>query len=489
MDQLSRTIKVQIIVFVAIALVSSVLVGLNYIRLPEMLFGIGQYKVTVELPTSGDLYASGNVTYRGTEVGRVTDVRLTDTGVEAVLSLRSDVRIPADLRAEVHSQTAVGEQYVALIPNSGDGPPLRNGDVIPLSKTSVPPNINSLLDATNKGLQAIPNDNVRTVIDEGYTALGGLGPELGRFVDGSTSLAIGAQKHLDDLTALVDGAQPVLDSQTNSRNAVEQWAANLAAITSQLHSQDYAVRNIIQQGGPAANEGRQLLERIRPTLPVILANLVSLGQVGITYQPNIEQLLVLLPQGVAEVQGTSLTNRNTKQDYAGLFLSFNLNLNLPPPCTTGFLPAQQVRPPTFEDAPDRPAGDVYCRVPQDSMWHTRGVRNTPCEGKPWKRAPTVAMCESDENYVPLNDGQSWKGDPNATWTGQAVPQLPPGTAPTEAPPPAVQPEPTPIPALAIAEYDPATGTYLAPDGKVYTQSNLPQGKGHNTWQSMLLPSG
>ena len=47
---------------------------------------------------------------------------------------------------------------------------------------------------------------------------------------------------------------------------------------------------------------------------------------------------------------------------------------------------------------------------------------------PGKRAPSVAMCESDENYVPLNDGFNWKGDPNATISGQAIPQLRPGTA-------------------------------------------------------------
>jgi phospholipid/cholesterol/gamma-HCH transport system substrate-binding protein len=89
----------------------------------------------------------------------------------------------------------------------------------------------------------------------------------------------------------------------------------------------------------------------------------------------------------------------------------------------------------------------------------RGARNLPCATRPGKRAPTVAMCESDENYVPLNDGYNWKGDPNATTTGQAVPQPPPAAA---APPPPV----------AFAQYDPGTGSYLGPDGQRYTQSNL-----------------
>ena len=100
-----------------------------------------------------------------------------------------------------------------------------------------------------------------------------------------------------------------------------------------------------------SGEARQLIQRLQPTLPIVLANLVSVGQVALTYQANIEQLLVLLPQVTAEAGGTFVANQNTKQDYRGEYLSFNLNLNLPPPCTTGFLPAQQQRVPSFEDYP------------------------------------------------------------------------------------------------------------------------------------------
>ena len=114
----------------------------------------------------------------------------------------------------------------------------------------------------------------------------------------------------------------------------------------------------------------------------------------------------------------------------------------------------------------------------------RGARNIPCETKPGKRAPTAWMCESDERYVPLNDGNNWKGDPNATLSGQAVPQLRPGQQPEETVP-APAPEP---PAVAAAEYDPASGTYVGPDGKVYTQSNLGRtANEEQTWQTMLLP--
>lgn len=110
----------------------------------------------------------------------------------------------------------------------------------------------------------------------------------------------------------------------------------------------------------------------------------------------------------------------------------------------------------------------------------RGARNIPCETRPGKRAATVKLCESDEPYVPLNDGYNWKGDPNATVTGQDVPHMPPGTPPQGPPPPPI----------AGVLYDPATGGYVGPDGRQYTQSDLAAtAPAEKTWQSMLVPPG
>jgi phospholipid/cholesterol/gamma-HCH transport system substrate-binding protein len=480
---LPRRVVIQMAVFTTGTLVAVSVMAFHYMGLPNYLFGAGHYRVTLQLPTAGGLYSSGNVTYRGTEVGRVESVSLTDTGVEAMLSLDSGVAIPADLDAEVHSQTAVGEQFVALRPRSGNGPVLKNGDVIPADRASVPPDINSLLAATNRGIQAIPHDNLKTVIDEGYIAVGGLGPELSRLVNGTTSLAIDARKNLDSLITLTDQSQSVLDSQTKTSGSIAAWAANIAAVTGELKTQDPAVSNLLTDGPASADATRGLLDRLQPSVPVLLNNLVGLDDVGITYNHDLEQLLVLLPQGISILQGAGLANRNTKQAYKGGFLSFNLNLNLPPACLTGFLPPQQQRVPTDVDYPPRPAGNLYCRVPQDSPFNVRGARNIPCETKPGKRGPTAGMCESDEDYVPLNDGYNWKGDPNATLSGQPIPQ--PAIGPTT---PALGPPAALPPPVAIAQYDPSTGTYVGPDGHLYRQTDLAHDANkHQSWQDMLLP--
>ena len=474
----------QLALFSIISIVAGSIMIFGYIKAQVALLGLNRCTVTVELHRAAGLYPRGNVTYRGTEVGRVQSVELTDSGVAAVLSLDKEFAIPSNLKVEVHSQSAIGEQYVALLPLDGNSAPLKDGDVISMDRTWVPPDINGLLDAADRGLQAIPRDNLKTTIDESYTAVGGLGPEISRIVKGSTALAIDSRKNLDPWIALIDQAQPVLDSQSRTSDSIQAWASNLATITNQLKTQDVALGELFGNGAAAADEGRQLFDRVSPALPVLLSNLVNIGQVAVVYQPAIEQLLVLVPQGTALMQAGAIMNRNKKQHYRGVQLDFNLNLNMPPPCTTGFLPAQQQRTPSDLDFPERPPGDLYCRITQDADFiAVRGARNYPCLTRPGKRAPTVKMCESDEEYVPLNDGFNWKGDPNATLSGQDIPQLPPGASMSAEGPPATAPLP-----IATAVYDPATGTYVGPDGKKYTQSDLaPTAQKDKTWQTMLLP--
>lgn len=136
---LSRRIRLQLAIFGVVTLLAGGLMAFGYLRLPGLLFGVGHYQVTISLHEAAGLYRNANVTYRGAQAGRVEDVRLSNSGVDAVLSLQSSVKIPADLDAQIHSQTAVGELFVELVPRTGDSPPLKNGDVISADRTSVPP--------------------------------------------------------------------------------------------------------------------------------------------------------------------------------------------------------------------------------------------------------------------------------------------------------------------------------------------------------------
>ena len=86
---------------------------------------------------------------------------------------------------------------------------------------------------------------------------------------------------------------------------------------------------------------------------------------------------------------------------------------------------------------------------------------------------SAAVPGSEEE--PTAGRDAWIIAPRAD-VATAAPAGPSTAAPANAPP------------IAIAQYDPATGNYVGPDGRVYTQADVAQeASKEQTWQDMLTP--
>jgi phospholipid/cholesterol/gamma-HCH transport system substrate-binding protein len=459
---LTRFVRNQLIIFTIASIVGVAVMIFSYMQLPTLL-GVGKIKVTLELPAAGGLYRFSNVTYRGVQIGEVREVTLTENGAEAKLILDTSPKIPADLQAEVRSVSAVGEQYVDLRPRTDSGPYLQNGSVIAMADTRIPQQVGPMLDQVSKLVDSIPGNRLSDLLDESFKGLNGAGDDFQSLLDSSSNIADYLNDVSDQSRALIDDSRPLLDSQAETTDAIRTWSRSLAGVTEQVAQDDPKVRAILQRGPGFTQEVSQLLTQVKPTLPVLLANLTTLGQILVTYNPSLEQLLVLLPGVIAAQQSFGLPKNNP----VGLPLSdFTLTVADPNSCTVGFLPPSQWRNPADTTTIDTPDG-LYCKLPQDSPLAVRGARNYPCMGHPGKRAPTVELCNDPRGFVPMAMRQHTLGpypfDPNLIAQGVPVDDrvdfndrihapvegtpLPPGAASTWMPP---DPLAAPIPATPVA---------------------------------------
>ena len=393
---LTRFVRSQLVIFTIASIVGITAMVMVYMQLPTLL-GIGRMTVTLELPRTGGLYRFSNVTYRGVQIGKVTDVHATRSGAMATLSLDSSPKIPADLQASVLSVSAVGEQYVDLRPRTDSGPYLHNGSVITAKNTTVPQQVGPMLDQVSALLDTIPKDKLSKLLDESFKGFNGSGDELGALLDSASRVSGDFKSVADRVRSLVEDSRPLLDAQLASSDALRSWARGLSGVTGQIVTNDEALRGVLRTGPGALDEVTQLLDQVKPTLPVLLANLTTVGQIAVTYHPSLEQLLVLLPPYIGSVQAVGLPRNNPVGFTQG---DFTLTIGDPPACTVGFLPPSSWRSPADLADIDTPDG-LYCKLPQDSPIAVRGARNYPCMGQPGKRAPTVEICESDKPYEPL----------------------------------------------------------------------------------------
>src|SRR3979490_219856 len=172
---LTRFVRSQLIIFTIASVVGVAVMLFGYMQVPTLL-GLGRIDVKLELPATGGLYRFSNVTYRGVGVGKVTEVKLTDKGAEATLTLDTSPKIPKDLQADVLSVSAVGEQYVDLRPRTDSGPYLQDGSRIPAAKTTIPQQGGPMLDQVSKLVDSIPGNRISDLLDESFKAFNGAGP-------------------------------------------------------------------------------------------------------------------------------------------------------------------------------------------------------------------------------------------------------------------------------------------------------------------------
>lgn len=480
----TRLIKGQLIVFSVLAVLGLVYGAVHYIGV-QRVTGIGTYTVTADFAEAGGIYESASVTYRGVEVGRVTGVDLDGGTVKVRMRLSDGPHIPAAAAASIKSTSAIGEQYVDLVPADENGPYLSDGSEIPRSRTTVPIPTGDVLDKTQSLLASVSTDSLRTTLDETFQAVNGTGPALASLIESSAKFLDLAQADIGPTVTLLDDAEPLLRTGNAVHTELRSAVHDLRSFTGQLARSDADLRTVLDHGPAAATTVAGTLADLSTPLPALLSDLQTVGQVLRVNVAGLRQVLVIYPALAAAVDysvvgGGFQTDGNLLAPAAALDVKLGNTLN-PPPCTQGFQETQRRDPSDTGPAP-APRNN-YCKIAPDDPKVIRGARNTPCASDPAVRTAEVANCP--------------KGLPS-TWPemlahpGYPAPAaVPPSTAPRPpaAPAPAAAP-PTAGPAALTVPYAEGDGTFRGPDGLTYLLGQkVPRaahGEENQGWQSLLI---
>jgi phospholipid/cholesterol/gamma-HCH transport system substrate-binding protein len=375
-----------ILVFLVIAAISVTYGAISYVNLPRLL-GIGRYAVTVEVPDGSGLYPNSVVTLRGVQVGQVDGVRLTPAGAAVDIQIDNEAEIPTSSTAEIRSTSAVGEQYLNFEPKGSDRTLLAEGSVIPAAQVRTPVAVADLLQRVNTLIATVPRDQLRTTIDDTSAALSGAGGDLQRLLDGAMRLQREADANIDPTIQLIEDFQPVLRTQLNAAPDTRSFTRDLASFTDQLRMSDADIRGTLERFPPFLGELGSTIDGVRPTVPVLLGNLTSVGQVTRAYLPNVAQTVTIL-QPTLNVSIATLASSPVPESIK---IDFDLVVNDPPPCTAGF---QEDRRSPQDLSPARPGSENFCDVPPDSPQAVRGAHNYLCPpGSPEPgRSPTARGC-------------------------------------------------------------------------------------------------
>lgn len=383
---MTRLVRIQLAIFAVITVVSLTFTSIRYADVPRLV-GFGGYEIAADFKDVSGLYPGAIVTYRGVDVGEVDKIELVGDGAKVHLRITKGVDIPADALAELHSTSAIGEQYVDLVPTSRSAPPLAADAVIARAATREMPQIGPVLESLDGLLGSVPTEATSDLLGHVETGLGGAADDLGGVIDDTTLLVAEASRNLKETEGLVGALDPLLDTQNDLAQSTLGYADALASLTGELSDKDPQLRSLLKTSGRSIGTIQKLVDDVSPTLPLLLADLTTSSQVVNTYLPNVEQTLVIYPALVSRLQST-LLGREASGDVR---LDLKVTVNDPPSCIKGYIPPSERRSPAATE--DREFnGAAHCEMPAGAKEGVRGLRNLPCVNDPGRRSATPIGC-------------------------------------------------------------------------------------------------
>lgn len=474
---IKRGVKIQLMIFAIITALTMAYTLVNIVGIGQSVLSL-RYRVYLDMADSGGIFTNAEVTYRGVTVGRVGPLHLTRNGVRVELRIDHGDKIPANgVQAYVLDRSGVGEQYVDLRP-AGPGPSLKNGDVIPRSRTHIPVQVYDLLRNVDALVRSVNPKDLGTVVDELDKGLSGTGPDLQSLLDSNKKIISALNDSYPDTIALLGNGRTVLDTQIDEGSAFRGFSHDLAGLTAELKNDDGTLRTMLNTTPGTLDQGNQLFEMIEPTLPTLLANGSVVGSVLTSRTSQLRQMLITYPLLVG---GAFTVAPGDGTVHFGL----ELNFNKPPVCTKGYEGTRVRYPQDTRPATINPKAS--CKAPKNADTAVRGSRNAPAPG-PSPKLPAGATSgagfpSGSGTPSPYSSGSPGSSTGGSGGGGASEASAPDGSGAGQ---PAGSDAGSGLQTLFVSGYDPRTREYVGPDGKRYRLGKVSQLTGDPSWQTLLL---
>lgn len=216
----------------AVSLIGLLLMAFMVVQLGGFSFGDKGYPIKAVFSEVGGLKEGNAVRYAGVDVGRVESVRTSDQGVEVVLRINPDAKIPEGSRFMIGTDGLLGEKFVSIIP-----PPKSSGYIAPNSivRGENPQGLDHLISSADKVLadiqklvqslnDVIGDEKVKEALKATAFNTRDLTARLNEF---SAALARMAQNNEQDVNTMVGNLRVMSESLRSVAARVDQMVENV----------------------------------------------------------------------------------------------------------------------------------------------------------------------------------------------------------------------------------------------------------------------
>jgi phospholipid/cholesterol/gamma-HCH transport system substrate-binding protein len=254
-------------------------------------------------PDAGGVFTNQEVTYRGITVGQVGKMEVVEDGVSIELAIDKNFdEIPKeDIEARVMFKSAVGEQFVDLLPATDDGPYLEHEDVIPKEQNTIPVSTQALLATLEAVLRGVPPDDLKGAVDALGIGLTGRGPDLATIIESSANLAELFARRAPEVQGLLRNGSKVGREFVKSREEFATAVHELVTVSESLSTSTDDLERLLQGTNIASDELVRLLREHKVAVNEFLIEFAEVNEIQAQHAGDLNGLFLSLPDALDRV--------------------------------------------------------------------------------------------------------------------------------------------------------------------------------------------
>ncbi|MFE5085337.1 MCE family protein [Streptomyces mirabilis] len=323
-----KNLKRRVAVVTALALVAA----LTYVLWPRS----ESVHVTAYFPRTVGIYPGSDVRVLGVRIGEVEKITPEGDRVRVQLKYDEGRKVPADAKAAVINSSVVSDRYVQLLPVYRTGPVLRNGAVIPETRTAVPVELDRVFDSLHTTADALgpqganKDGSLSRLLGVSADNLDGQGENLNQTVEDLSKAVTTLSDGRTDLFGTVRNLQVFTAALAADDKSVRSFNTSLAEVAGQLAGERKDLADALKNLGTALGDVSAFVKKNKKSLTSNVQGLSKVTKVLVTQRAALAELLQVAPTGLSNLNdaynpssGTLDTRNNAQQaqDPASLLCS------------------------------------------------------------------------------------------------------------------------------------------------------------------------
>lgn len=281
--------------------------------------------ITAYFTSAASLYAGNPVEVLGVPVGKVTSVSPQPDRVKVEISIRDDVKLPADVHALQVSPSLISGRSLTLAPAYKGGAELADHAVIPVERTEVPLDVNDLFRSANGLAKALgpkganKTGSLTRLLRVMATNLKGNGSGIANAIRDLGSATGTLSDSRTDLTGTVRGLQAFVTTLADHDGGMRELNTQLATVTGSLAGDRDDLGAALKQLSRTLGNVAGFVRENRAGLRANVNRLSRVSRVLVRERAILGQVLDEAPTG--------LSNLSNSYNAAGGTLDVRMDLN------------------------------------------------------------------------------------------------------------------------------------------------------------------